>query len=65
MMMVWLAALANTSCSMQQTYSSGQEFQRNVCNQIADFQERQRCLERLRDDYDTYQRRSEEIKSPR
>lgn len=60
-----LAALVNASCSMQQMYASGQEYQRNICNQINDFQERQRCLERINASYDTYQRQSDEVKTTR
>jgi len=63
--LVLFVALSNTACSTRQGYGSVQEYQRNVCNQITDFQERQRCLERISASYDSYQRQSEEIKSPR
>jgi hypothetical protein len=65
LMSVLLTALANSSCSTRQGYVTVQEYQRNVCNQISDFPERQRCLERINASYESYQRQTEDIKAPK
>jgi membrane protein DedA with SNARE-associated domain len=57
-----LAAIAATACSSQQLYASGQAQQRNECDKVVDFQERQRCMARANTSYETYQRQSEEVK---
>jgi hypothetical protein len=59
-----LAAIAATACSSQQFYASGQAQQRNECDKIVDFQERQRCMARANISYETYQRQTEEAKHP-
>jgi hypothetical protein len=64
-MLILPLVFVNAACSTRQGYTSVQEYQRNVCNQITDFQERQHCLERISATYDTYQRQSDEVKSPR
>ena len=58
------AAIAATACSSQQFYASGQAQQRNGCDKIVDFQERQRCMGKANTSYDTYQRQTEEAKNP-
>jgi hypothetical protein len=59
-----LAAIAATACSSQQLYASGQAQQRNECDKMVDFQERQRCMARANTSYETYQRQTEEAKRP-
>jgi len=59
------AAIAATACSSQQLYASGQAQQRNECDKIVDFQERQKCMARANTSYETYQRQTEEAKHPK
>jgi hypothetical protein len=59
-----LFALFGTACSSQQTYASGQTWQRNECNKIIDMQERQRCVAKSNDSYDTYQKQVDDLKKP-
>ena len=58
------AAIAAVACSSQQLYASGQAQQRNECDKLVDFQERQRCMARANTSYETYQRQTEEAKRP-
>ena len=60
---LWAGALT-TACSSQQTYATGQTWQRNECNKIIDMQERQRCLARANDSYETYQKQVDDMKKP-
>ena len=61
-----LTLLACAACSSQQTYGTGQAWQRNECNKIIDAQERQRCKANANTSHDTYQRQQDELKkSPR
>jgi membrane protein DedA with SNARE-associated domain len=57
-------ASLGTACSSQQTYASGQTWQRNECNKIIDMQERQRCVAKANDSYDSYQKQVDELKKP-
>ena len=59
-----LAAALATGCSSQQTYATGQAWQRYECNKIIDMQERQRCVARANDSYETYQRQVDDLKKP-
>lgn len=52
-----------TGCSAQQGYASAQAWQRSQCLQIADAQERRRCLDAADTPYSTYQRQSDSIKT--
>ena len=61
--LLWACALV-TACSSQQTYATGQTWQRNECNKIIDTQERQRCLARANDSYETYQKQVDDMKKP-
>jgi hypothetical protein len=54
-----LAGLA--ACSSQQTYGSGQAWQRNECNKINDPQERSRCLAGANTSYEDYRRQQEAL----
>jgi hypothetical protein len=58
-----LAALAAlccaAGCSSQQAYGTGQAWQRNECQKIADAQRRSRCLESANQSYEDYQREAE------
>ena len=58
------ASLLGAACSSQQTYASGQTLQRNECNKIIDMQERQRCVAKANDSYDTYQKQVDDLKKP-
>jgi len=60
---VVLVAISTASCSSQQAYSTGQAVQRNECNKINDFQERQRCMEKANMSHDAYQRQVEAAKN--
>jgi len=50
------------ACSSQQTYATGQAWQQNECNKIIDTPDRERCLARARQSYDTYQRQVDDLK---
>lgn len=43
-------------CTSEQIYSTGQNWQRNECNKLADSQDRERCIKQTSTSYDTYQR---------
>jgi hypothetical protein len=58
-----LMAIGTSSCSSQQAYSTGQAMQRNECNKISDFQDRQRCMEKANMSHDAYQRQAEAARS--
>ncbi len=53
-----IIALLCTGCSSQQLFTTGQAWQRQQCDRLADAQDRQRCLERAAVDYDRYRRES-------
>lgn len=53
---VALATLFLTACSSQQIYTTGQNYQRNQCQQLPNQTDRERCLERTGGSYDGYQR---------
>ena len=59
-----LISLLGSACSSQQTYATGQTWQRNECNKIIDMQERQRCVAKANDSYDTYQKQVDDLKKP-
>ncbi len=59
-----LVCLLGAACSSQQTYATGQTWQRNECNKIIDMQERQRCVAKANDSYDTYQKQVDDLKKP-
>ena len=59
-----LVGLLFAACSSQQTYATGQTWQRNECNKIIDMQERQRCVAKANESYDSYQNRVNELKKP-
>jgi hypothetical protein len=61
---VIVIGLLDAACSSQQTYASGQTWQRNECNKIIDMQERQRCVTKANDSYDTYQKQVDDLKKP-
>jgi hypothetical protein len=56
------ATLGLSSCSSQQLYGAGQEWQKNECNKIIDTQERNRCMSSTRTSYDDYKRQSDAAK---
>jgi len=59
------AAIGAAACSSQQLYASGQAQQRNECDKIVDFQDRQKCMAKANTSYETYQRQAEEAKHPK
>ncbi len=58
-LLVVLATSSLSACSSQQLYSSGQAWQRNECNKIADAAERNRCMAGSNTSYEDYQRRTQ------
>jgi len=61
---ITLVSLLCAACSSQQTYATGQTWQRNECNKIIDMQERQRCVAKANESYDTYQKQVDDLKKP-
>jgi membrane protein DedA with SNARE-associated domain len=57
-----LACALGAACSSQQSYATGQAWQQNECNKIIDMQDRERCMARTRESYDSYQRRVDDLK---
>lgn len=58
-----LAAIVGTGCSPHMAYESGQAWQRQECNKLADLAERQRCIDKANAPYDHYQRQTDELKT--
>ena len=58
------AALAASGCTSQQAYYSGQAWQRNECNKIAEDGERERCMSRTNTPYEDYKRQTEDGRKP-
>jgi hypothetical protein len=56
------ACALGAACSSQQTYATGQAWQQSECNKIIDMQDRERCMARTRESYDSYQRRVDDMK---
>jgi hypothetical protein len=59
-----LASALCAACSTQQTYATGQAWQRGECNKIIDTQDRRRCMERANESFDTYQRQVDSTRTP-
>ena len=57
-----VAAVGLPSCSSQQWYGMGQEWQKDKCNKLIDMQERNRCMNSTKTSYEDYQRQSEAVK---
>jgi len=57
-----LISIAATGCSSwrQVVYYSGQQWQRNECNKIADQNERQQCMKRTDMSFGEYRRQTED-----
>ena len=55
-------ALAAAGCTANQLYFTGQSWQRNTCNQIAENGERERCLGQTETPYETYARQAADAK---
>lgn len=56
--------LALAGCTAERAYSSGQAWQRNECDKLPDFQERQRCLASANTPYSADQKQVEQAKKP-
>jgi hypothetical protein len=56
--------LVAAGCSSQQSYGTGQAWQRNECNKINDTQDRQRCMARANESHDSYQKQLDALKQP-
>ena len=56
------AGALSAACSSQQSYATGQAWQQTECNKIIDMQDRERCMVRARESYDSYQRRVDDLK---
>jgi hypothetical protein len=56
---VIVALLAGSACTSQQLYQTGQEWQRNQCNELPDNAERERCLGQANTRYEDYKRQTE------
>jgi hypothetical protein len=50
-----IACAALGSCSMQQLYATGQQWQRNQCQKIDDRAQRTRCEDGVAQSFDDYQ----------
>ena len=59
---VFTSIVGLSSCSSQQLYGVGQEWQKNECNKIIDMQERSRCMSSTKTSYEDYKRQSEAAK---
>ena len=57
-----ILGLLMSACTAEQAYYAGQTWQQNECNKIADSYERERCLGRTGDSYESYRRQTEEMK---
>ena len=57
-----LGGIGLPACSSQQLYGTGQAWQRQECNKIADAQERGRCNASAGTSYDEYKRQSDAAK---
>jgi hypothetical protein len=55
-MRILFLALAFAGCSSEQTYSAGQNWQRNQCARIPDRAEYDRCMADASRSYDSYKR---------
>ena len=62
LLMAFTATVGLSSCSSQQLYGAGQEWQKNECNKIIDMQERNRCMSSTRTSYEDYKRQSDAAK---
>jgi len=56
---VFIFAIALGGCSAEQAYHSGQAWQQNQCNGIADKAEYDRCMSRAEMSYESYKRETE------
>ena len=54
-----------TACSSRHGYASAQDWKRNQCTKVIDAQERIRCLREADTSYDSYKKKTEELKAPR
>ena len=55
-MRIIVLALALAGCSGEQTYSAGQNWQRNQCTRLPDKAEYDRCMADANRSYDSYKR---------
>ena len=60
--LVLLGTLALSGCASSLLYNTGQAWQRDQCQRIADFQERSRCLARAGMSQEAYQREVEGVR---
>jgi outer membrane biogenesis lipoprotein LolB len=51
-----LIVLLLTACSSQQLYTTGQQYQRNQCQQLPNQVDRERCLDKAGSTYNDYRR---------
>jgi hypothetical protein len=58
------ALLAGTGCTSQQVYQTGQEWQKNQCNELPDNAERERCLNGTNTRYEDYKRQTQPERKP-
>lgn len=57
-----IAALA--ACSSEQVYNGGQAWRRSTCDQMADREQRARCLQEADRSYDSYKKESDKAAAP-
>jgi hypothetical protein len=53
------------SCTSQQAYYAGQQWQGMQCSQLVDKQDYDACMNRNRTDYDTYRKEREQFQNPK
>jgi hypothetical protein len=58
------ALLLLGSCSLQQVYGTGQQWQRNECQKINDRDERARCEKSTATSYEDYKSQAEKASKP-
>lgn len=54
-----VAALVLSGCTAEQVYNSGQAWQRNKCNGIADKAQYDRCASEAGESYETYRKETQ------
>ncbi len=54
-------SVAALGCTTQEAYITGQEWQRDQCNQMIDSMDRSRCIERTNMSYEDYKRQTEAL----
>lgn len=62
-----IALIASTlvaACSSDQVYNSGQAWRRSTCDQMADREQRDRCIKEADRSYDSFKKESDKAAAP-